>query len=85
MIGPIAPPAPANPAHIAIALKRSRGGKTTLMIESVAGMMNAAPLPMMARPTITWNAVEARAATTVSDGEHNQTCLQCTSATEFVA
>src|SRR5207253_3249316 len=44
-IGPIAPPAPANPAHTAIARPRSSGGKIVVMIESVAGITSAAPIP----------------------------------------
>ena len=47
--GPIAPPAPANPAHTAIALARSRGGKDDCSRLSVAGMISAAPMPMRAR------------------------------------
>ena len=52
-MGPIAPPAPAKPAHTAIARERSSGGKIVVMIDSVAGITNAAPMPMTARPTIT--------------------------------
>ncbi len=36
-------------AQIAIALARSWGGKTFTRIDSVAGMMNAAPTPIAAR------------------------------------
>ena len=43
---PIAPPAPANPDQIAIAFARSCGGKTTVMMERVAGMIRAAPIPI---------------------------------------
>ena len=39
-------------AHTPIALPRSRAGKTFVMIDSVAGMMNAPPTPMTARLTI---------------------------------
>ena len=62
-IGPIAPPAPANPAHTAMARERSSGGKIVVMIESVAGITNAAPMPMTARPAITWFAPVAIPAT----------------------
>ena len=42
-----------TPAHTPIAFARSRGSWNTLvMIESVAGMMNAAPTPMSARVPI---------------------------------
>ena len=51
--GPIAAPAPEMPAQMAIALARSRPGKTLVRIDSVEGMMNAAPTPMIARPAIT--------------------------------
>jgi hypothetical protein len=47
--GPIAPAAPVVAAQIAIAFARSRAGKTLTRIESVDGMMNAAPAPMSAR------------------------------------
>ncbi len=36
-----------------MALVRSSGGKIDVMIDSVAGMMNAAPMPMTARLAIT--------------------------------
>ena len=41
--GPTAAPPPEIPAHTAMALPRSCGGKTLVRIESVAGMTNAAP------------------------------------------
>ena len=50
--GPMAPPAPANPAQMAMALDRSCGGNTTVMIDRVAGMISAAPMPMTARMPI---------------------------------
>ena len=43
MIGPSAPPTPANAAQIAIAFGRSWIGNEFKMIESVAGMIDAAP------------------------------------------
>ena len=45
-------PAPEMPAQMAIALARSRAGKTLARIDSVEGMTNAAPTPMMAREAI---------------------------------
>ncbi len=51
--GPIAAPAPEMPAQMAIALARSRPGKTLVRIDNVEGMMNAAPTPMMARAAMT--------------------------------
>ena len=50
--GPTAAPPPEMPAHTAMALPRSCGGKTLVRIESVAGMTNAAPTPMTARPAM---------------------------------
>ena len=47
--GPIAPATPVVAAQIAIALARSPAGKTFTRIDSVDGMMNAAPRPMTAR------------------------------------
>ena len=60
---PRAPPAPANPDQMAIALARSLGGKTTVMIDRVAGMVSAAPTPMAPRSTISWLALSLRVAT----------------------
>ncbi len=47
--GPMAPAAPVTLAQIAMALVRSSGGKTLTRIDSVDGMMNAAPTPITAR------------------------------------
>ena len=52
---------PAVPAHTPIALPRSFVGKTLVMIESVAGMMNAPPMPMKARVAMSWSDVVASA------------------------
>ncbi len=60
--GPIAAPAPEMPAHTAIALPRSCRGNTLVRIDSVAGMTNAAPKPMIARPTTTAVALSMKAA-----------------------
>ena len=49
MSGPSTPARPAVPAQMPIALPRSSGGNTLVMIDSVAGMMNAPPMPMNAR------------------------------------
>ena len=48
-IGPMAPPAPANPAQMAMARGRSAGEKTLARMDSVDGITNAAPAPMSAR------------------------------------
>jgi len=41
-------------AQNAIARPRSLGGKTLVMIERVAGMMNAPPMPIAARVNVSW-------------------------------
>ena len=60
--GPMAPPAPARPAQVATALARSWGGNEFWMIESVAGMTSAAPMPMTARAPMRVAAESAREA-----------------------
>ena len=50
---PIATPTPAKPAQITIARGRSAGGKTCAKIDNVAGITNAAPMPITARAPIT--------------------------------
>ncbi len=57
MSGPSATPSPAVPAQTPIALPRSVVGNTFVMIESVAGMISAPPMPMNARVAISWSAV----------------------------
>ncbi len=48
--GPIARPSAETPAHTPMARPRSRGSRNTLvMMDRVAGMMNAAPMPMTQR------------------------------------
>ena len=49
MTGPIDPAMPVVVAQMAMALARSRGGNTFTRIDSVDGMMNAAPTPIAAR------------------------------------
>ena len=47
--GPIASAIALTPAQVPIAIPRCSGGKAWVMIDSVAGIMNAAPIPWMAR------------------------------------
>ena len=54
LIGPSAVATPAIAAHNPMARPRSSGGNVLVMIDSVAGMMNAPPMPMNARVTINW-------------------------------
>jgi hypothetical protein len=51
-IGPTAMPSPETAAHTAIALGRSLDGKMFVRIESVVGMIPAAPRPITARDAI---------------------------------
>jgi hypothetical protein len=48
--GPIASASAETPAQVPIALPLSSGGKVLEMIERVPGIMNAAPMPWIARP-----------------------------------
>jgi hypothetical protein len=48
--GPIARARADTPAQVPIALPRSSAGKVTVMMDSVAGIMKAAPIPWTARP-----------------------------------
>ena len=50
--GPIASASAETPAQIPIAVPRWRGGKVTVMIESVAGFIIAAPTPCTTRAPI---------------------------------
>ena len=50
--GPIASAIAETPAQIPIAIPRSRGGNVAEMIESVAGIISAAPTPWTARAAI---------------------------------
>ncbi len=48
--GPMARARALTPAQVPIALPRSCAGKALVMIERVAGIMKAAPMPWAARP-----------------------------------
>ena len=58
--GPMASAIAETPAQVPIALPRSSGGKALVMIESVAGIMNAAPMPWIARPAMSHASVGAK-------------------------
>jgi len=49
---PSTPPAPANPLHTATARAFSSAGKTLVIVESVPGMIRAAPAPDRMRQPI---------------------------------
>ena len=60
--GPMATAMPAVADQMAMAWARSRRSVNTLvMIESVAGMISAAPMPMIARVAMRWLALVAKA------------------------
>ena len=50
---------PETPAHTPMALARSRPVKVLVRIDSVVGKMNAAPMPMSPRATISISGVVA--------------------------
>ena len=83
--GPIAAPAPEMPAQMAIALARSRAGKTLARIDSVDGMTNAAPTPMMAREAISIAGRVGEHAEQRAEPEDHEAGLQRTLAAEAVA
>jgi hypothetical protein len=58
--GPMASAIAETPAQIPIAMPRSRTAKVAEMIESVAGIINAAPTPWTARAEISSDALEER-------------------------
>ncbi len=58
--GPIARASADTPAQIPIAVPRCRGGNVTVMIESVAGFISAAPTPWTTRAPIRVGASPAR-------------------------
>ena len=84
-IGPMAPPAPAKPAHTPIARFRSSGGKIVVMIESVAGITSAAPMPITALAGDDLTCTRCHAGDERSRPEHHQTSEQRALATESVA
>ena len=73
------------PAHTPIALPRSLGGKTLVMIDSVAGMMNAPPMPMNARVAMSWSADARERRRERAEAEDHEPDLQRAAATEPVA
>ncbi|CAB4695401.1 unannotated protein [freshwater metagenome] len=65
VMGPSATPMPENPAQIAIARPRSFGSRnTSVRIDNVEGMINAPPIPMNARVTMSCDADVANAENT---------------------
>ena len=67
--GPIASASAETPAQVPIALPRSSGGKALVMIERVAGIMNAAPMPWIARPPTSQAWSGARPMAALESGE----------------
>ena len=58
--GPIASAIAETPAQMPIAIPRSRAAKVAVMIESVAGIISAAPTPCTARAPISSGALDER-------------------------
>ena len=83
--GPSAAPLPEMPAQMAIALARSRAGKTLVRIDSVDGMTNAAPMPMIARAAMSTLGTVGEGAERRAGGEDQQAGLQGALAAEAVA
>ena len=83
--GPRLPPAPAKPAQIAIAFARSRGGKTAVSNDNVAGITNAAPMPEIERDAITASDESAKAPSSEPAANMASLADQCLFATESVA
>ena len=83
--GPIIPAQPATAAHAEIAFVRSSGGNTFTRIDSVDGMMNAAPTPMRPRHAMSCHVLCESVAPTQDDEEDHQPELQRTLAAEPVA
>ena len=81
----MAAPLPEMPAQMAIALARSRAGKTLVRIDSVDGMTNAAPMPMIARAAMSIAGASASAPSDRAGGEDEQAGLQGALAAEAVA
>ena len=82
--GPTAAPAPAKPAQMAMALDRSWGGNTLVMIERVAGMIIAAPTPMTERVAMRCQGSVENTATRAPVAKIDQTQLQHPLAPEAV-
>ena len=85
MSGPRAPPRPATPAQTPMALPRSWAGNTLVMIDRVAGMMNAPPMPMKARVAMSWPDDVANADGHRADAEDHEADLEGAAAAEAVA
>ena len=58
--GPIASASADTPAQIPIAIPRCRAGNVAVMIDSVAGFINAAPTPCTTRAPISISALPAK-------------------------
>ena len=73
------------PAHRAIALARSRVGNTLVRIDSVDGMTNAAPMPMIARAAMSIPGLSAKAPSVEPAANTTRPGLQRALAAEAVA
>ena len=83
--GPIAPAPPVVAAQMAIALVRSCGGNTLTRIDSVDGMISAAPAPISARQAISCSTRRSTDASAAPTRKIEQAELQRALAPEAVA
>ncbi len=77
--GPSTPASPAVADHRPMALPRSSTGNTTVMIDSVAGMMKAPPMPMNAR--VAMSCVELSDIAAATEPTPNTTKPNCSAPT----
>ncbi len=85
VIGPTAMPMPETAAQAAIALGRSCAGKMLVRIDSVVGMIPAAPRPISAREAISASAVSDKAASSEPASEDDEPGHERPAAAEAVA
>ena len=69
---PRMPPAPAKPDQMPIARARSSSGKVEVMIDSVTGMIIAAPTPAITRAMSSISTVVDERSADVGEGEHDE-------------
>ena len=71
-VGPSASARPDTPAHRPMAFARSCGGNVTVMIDSVPGRSNAAPMPWIARNTTSRPVLPETPQPNEASGEHRE-------------
>jgi hypothetical protein len=78
-------PADAMPAQMPIALPRSSRGNRFVMIDRVAGMINAPPIPISARTRISWLAVSTSSTPRLAPPNSSRPAWSAKSPAEAVA